>query len=180
MARMKLNRATLYLFLSDFQGKIVPFTTLLIALCFDFAQIPGVSFISPQLVYGVLFFWILYRPDLLPFGSLFVISICADVLKGALLGLTAVEWFVFYLVILPQRKLLIKASFFMVWSAFSLLVGLLLFCKWLFFSMLSGHILSGIPVLFQALLTLLLYPFMSCILIFIQKLFIERFTQNDF
>ncbi|HOO51287.1 MAG TPA: rod shape-determining protein MreD [Alphaproteobacteria bacterium] len=71
-----------------------------------------------------LYFWTIYRPNLLPYSIVFLLGIVMDVLSGGLLGLHAFCFMVLAIVVRGQRRFLLGQSWQMVWAGFFLAVGL--------------------------------------------------------
>src|SRR3954467_13480670 len=67
---------------------LVPFglTLLLMLFAMTPTYIPGLSHITPMYAFMSVYFWSIYRPDLLGFGTVFAIGILEDLLGGTPLG----------------------------------------------------------------------------------------------
>ena len=57
-----------------------------------------------------LYFWTIYRPNLLPYSIVFLLGIVMDVLSGGLLGLHAFCFMVLAIVVRGQRRFLLGQS----------------------------------------------------------------------
>ncbi len=114
--------------------------------------------VMPQMGVLAVFFWVIYRPDLMSYGAAFAIGIVADLASGAPLGISAMVLLVVRRVVLGQQRFFIGKPFPVLWSgcAFIALPAALL--QWLLASIYLFAGLEIMPVIFQALLTTLLFP----------------------
>ncbi|MBS0185210.1 MAG: rod shape-determining protein MreD [Proteobacteria bacterium] len=132
-------------------------------------KIPGLNIIWPDYIMGVLFFWTLYRPHLIPLGFLVVLGIIDDILSGNILGQAPLLWILFYIGALSQRKFLIKKSFKKIWIFFSFTFLGYLGLKWIFMCMFQRCQGLFFLMLIQFLMTVGAYPFITLLLIQVKK-----------
>ncbi len=98
--------------------------------------------ISPWFVLIALWFWTLYRSDLVPVWFVFLIGLLSDFYSGNIPYGTHSAVLVFgYLILLPQRRFIISQNFIMQWLLFFMFATLSYFIRYLivFFFTLSGH-----------------------------------------
>lgn len=137
----------------------IPFLTIFFSAWMGLIQIPGLSFITPDYGSCAVFFWCLYRPDLIPLGLLAGTGVMVDCIGGGFLGQTSLLWFLVYFLSLPQRRILTKTSFSLIWVAFGLVFLITSVVITILF-----WILRGVPPLFLSwfvhfILTVGVYPF---------------------
>jgi rod shape-determining protein MreD len=127
--------------------------------------LPQFPAVAPDLAMMAVFYWAIYRPDLLPNWAVFLIGLFQDVLTGVLLGLNVAVLLVVHYVGLSQRRAFIGKPFVVAWFGFMVLAlgaGTLF---WLVLSVMSGTISITRAVLFQHVLTFALFPVMSWLLV---------------
>ena len=73
----------------------------------------------PALYHSVLYYWCVYRPELLFWPVLCGGSLVCDTLTGHPLGSALLEWVLFALCALSQRKYLQGSPLMVVWAGFS-------------------------------------------------------------
>ncbi|WP_020594329.1 rod shape-determining protein MreD [Kiloniella laminariae] len=148
-----------------------PFTIslLLIILALVPLQIPHLATIMPSLLLISVFYWSLYRPDLMPVWAVFVLAVIQDLLSGSLLGVVPFILLFFCIALNGQRRLLVHASFLMLWISFSVLSSLALALQWCLIFILETGTPDYRPVLFQSLTTIAVYPAFSWMFVLIQR-----------
>lgn len=148
-----------------------PFITIFLSSWLSFLRIPGFFFISPDYGLCVLYFWTLYRPDLIPLSLLLGISILVDIISGGIVGKTAFIWFLVYGVVLSQRQFLVKASFAVLWVGLGGLFILGHGVEWVGLSLFNHKGDFLFPLCISFLLTLGVYPFISFLLSRVRSIF---------
>ena len=103
--------------------RLVPFGMTLVLMLFAMTPtyIPGLSHITPMYGLMAVFFWSIYRPDLLGYGTVFAIGILEDLLTGAPLGSGALILLLCQRTVLSQQKFFNAKPFGIFWLAFALL-----------------------------------------------------------
>ncbi len=77
--------------------------------------------ISPWLVLIAIWFWGLYRADLVPVWFIFCVGLLGDFYSGNIpYGTHPVIFVLGYLILLPQRRFIISQNFLMQWLLFSI------------------------------------------------------------
>ncbi len=114
-----------------------------------------------SLVFISLFYWIIFRPDLLPPIVVFLLGVCADLFYQTPLGLYTFSFLLFYLIIINQRRFLTNRSFSFLWGAFSVFVIPLFSAEWLLASLLFLHFLSFWSMIGQTFFIIGLFPLIA-------------------
>src|SRR5271157_5764774 len=89
-----------------FSGRVVPFVTTLVFALISLVplHLPGFAVITPAFSLMALYHWTVYRPNLLPPISVFVLGLVLDLLSGApYVGLSAGIFLVARTVLLTNR-----------------------------------------------------------------------------
>lgn len=159
-------------------SKTLPFVTIFLSSWMGMIQIPGLVYMVPDYGLCALFFWSIYRPDLIPLGLLFLMGLIIDVLSGKMLGQTPLMWFLVYWLVISQRRILVKANFMMVWAAFSFVFFVYEGLNWCEMSLMSKRFIAIFPSFIHFLLTIGVYPFMTFLLIFLRKNFSIRVSKQ--
>lgn len=121
-------------------------------------NVPGLAVVTPSLAMMAVFYWSIYRPDLLPATAAFLVGLTQDALGGGPLGLTALVLVLVHGVVVSQRRVFVGKSFFVAWWGFAIVAAGAFALSWLLASLWSGALMPGGPVFFQGLLTVVLYP----------------------
>jgi len=114
--------------------------------------------VMPQLGVIAVFFWVIYRPDLMTYGAAFAIGLVADIVMGAPLGITALVLIVVRRVVLAQRRYFIGKPFHVLWFGFAMIAIPAALLGWLIASIYLFDGLAIQRVLVQAGLTIIMFP----------------------
>jgi len=105
--------------------RFVPFGVTLILMLFAMTPtyIPGFSHVTPMYALMAVYFWSIYRPDLLGYGATFGIGILEDLLAGTPLGSGALILLLCQRVVFHQQKFFNNKPFGIIWLAFALVAA---------------------------------------------------------
>ncbi len=126
-------------------------------------HIPGYSRVTPLLSMAAVYFWAIYRPNLLPAYAVFLIGLLQDILSGSIIGMNALVLLVVYGTVLSQRRFFVGKSFAVVWLGFSLVAGGGELLGWFLVSIFNLTITEPLASFVQYILTLGFFPFMAWI-----------------
>ncbi len=148
-----------------------PFTITLLLTIFSLIplNIPNLAEVVPSILLISVFYWTLYRPDLMPIWAVFGLAFIHDLLTGILLGIGPLILLLFCLALNGQRKFLASASFSVLWFSFFILSSLAFTLKWALLYGLEPGVVDYRPVFFQNLTTVAVYPAFSWIFALIQR-----------
>lgn len=146
--------------LDNFARSLAPglITLVLILLSVMPTKIPGWSHIAPAFVLMSVYYWAIYRPDLLPAIAVFALGLIEDVLSGAPIGVHAFSLLLAYGLVVSQRRFFHGKSFGVVWWGFMLVAAGVMTVEWLLMSALKGAPIDPRPALFSLMLTAVIYP----------------------
>jgi rod shape-determining protein MreD len=139
---------------------LVPFATALVAVLIDVTPVIGTgplgltSFVTLCAVY----FWSLYRPDLLTPTAAFVIGLVYDGVAGLPLGLTSLALLLVRSLMVTQQRFFLARSFPVIWCCFILLAPAVEIARWLLSCLWWGHLFALQPAMLELLVTIALYP----------------------
>lgn len=148
-------------------------TLMLLLLTAVPVRLPGLACITPMLPMMGVYYWAIYRPDLLPAWIAFVIGLLYDIIAGTPLGVNALVLVLVQGTAASQRKFFLGKSFMVAWWAFGLLAAGAIGLSWLLVSMLLGAAIDPAPVLFQYLLTMGIFPALTWALAGTQMAFLK-------
>lgn len=120
--------------------------------------LPHFSSICPALALMAVFYWSIFRADLMSMLSAFAIGLGVDLLTGGPLGLQAVILLLAHGLAVSQRRVFLGTSFLVNWWGYGIVaLGAGLFA-WLVASLVHWTLHDLRPVLAQLGLSLGLYP----------------------
>lgn len=149
-------------------------TLMLLLLTAIPTRIPGLSGIIPMLPLMGVYYWAIYRPDLLPAWSAFLIGLLYDIIGGTPLGVNALVLLSVQGIAAGQRRFFLGKSFMVAWWAFGLLAAAAAGATWLLVTILHGQALDASPVIFDYLLTMGLFPLLTWTLARTQMAFLKE------
>jgi rod shape-determining protein MreD len=106
----------------------------------------------------VVFFWSLYRPDLLTPAAAFLVGLIHDGLAGLPLGLTSLLLLLIRQLVVTQQRFFLPRSFLVIWFCFLLVASTACLARWLLACLWWAEALPGRPALFELALTIAFYP----------------------
>lgn len=168
-------KASIWVKMDTWVRHLVPFSaTLLLLLVTSIpTHIPGLAGIAPMLPLMGVYYWAIYRPDLLPAWLAFVIGLLYDIVAGTPLGVNGLVMLLVQGTAASQRKFFLGKSFAVTWWAFALLTGGAIGLAWLLMSVLLGRTIDPVPVVFEYLMTLCFFPILTWLLARTQMAFLR-------
>lgn len=132
-------------------------------------RLPDFGTISPPVALMAVFFWTIYRPDLMGPISVGLLGFLHDVLSGSPLGLNALLCLLTYGSVDSQRQLFQAHGFFVLWWGYAVTAVMSGFIAWAVMSARNWALLPYEAVLFQALAGIALFPLMSWLMGLVQR-----------
>lgn len=133
--------------------------------------IPGFGIVVPSLGLSAVYFWSVNRPDLVRPSLVFFLGLLHDGIAALPLGFSSLLYLALYQLVSSQRRIFVGHAFFMLWWGFALVLLIATLLQYFLLSMFQGGWIRFLPVLFQAGLTLFFFPFVSLLLIRLQRYF---------
>ena len=149
------------------------FTILLIMISLLPVRPPDAAPLVPSLALIAVFFWTIYRPDLMPEWAVFLIGLFQDLMGGGLVGIGILSLLIVQQIVKTQRRTCINAPFFLVWSIFALVVLGAEAVVWILTCGLHLRLISPMPGIFEGLLTLAFYPLLAWLFARMQRLLLR-------
>lgn len=122
--------------------------------------VPGYGQVAANWALMAVFYWSVYRPELMPNLLAFGLGLFLDILVGAPPGMNALILGLARAIVVTQSRVFRGISFTVLWCGFALIAIAAAMLKWMLASALNLTILIPDPALFQAALTIALFPFL--------------------
>lgn len=137
-------------------------------------QIPHYGPVAPLLPLLAIFYWVIHRPDLLPFWVVFLAGVLHGALVGAPIGLHAVLLLLCQVLLTTQRRFFMKCSFLVLWWGFVVFAVFAFTLEWLAFSFYHMTTMPAEPLAFRFLLTAALFPLATWGFLGVQRAVLPR------
>ncbi|MDP9196928.1 MAG: rod shape-determining protein MreD [Pseudomonadota bacterium] len=116
-----------------------------------------------------VFYWAVFRPDLLPVWAVFLAGLLEDALSGSLFGLHALVFTGSYWIALSQRRLFTAGSFFMLWTGFGIVTTGSALLVWAITSLARGVVFPPGIIVAKTMTTVAVFPLLAQGLIRVQR-----------
>jgi rod shape-determining protein MreD len=145
-------------------------TIILVLLGAVPTHLPNFQIVTPVFALCAVYFFAIYQPSLLPPPAVFGIGVFQDALLGLPFGLSALVLLGAYGVIVTQRSAFRGRPFLIAWAGFAVVTPLTVAVTWALVSILAGALVPPVPAVFQALLTIAIYPLINVVLAALTRL----------
>ena len=155
---------------------LTPFVVSLVLIMFSAMPInvSSIGSVAPNLGLIAVFYWTIYRPDLMPAIAVLPLGLWQDLMNAGPIGLNALTLLIVYGAVVFQRVFFRGKSFLVVWWAFGLTAAFAAFVFWL--AVMAWHLryVDPGPLTFQFGLTLAVFPFLYWVLLRIHRSLARR------
>lgn len=148
-------------------------TILMLLLTAIPTRLPGFAGIAPMLPLMGVYYWAIYRPDLLPAWAAFLVGLLYDVIAGTPLGVNALVLLLVQGTAASNRKFFLGKSFMVAWWAFGLLAAGAIGMAWLLVSILMATAIDPSPLMIEYLMMMGLFPVLTWMLARTQMAFLK-------
>jgi len=114
--------------------------------------------VMPALLLTAVYYWSIFRPDLMPAWMAFALGLLHDLLTGAPLGLGAAVLLTAWFAVAAQRRFFAHATFAMLWAGFVLIAAMALAVEWLAGSLLQMRVIDPAATILRLAATVATYP----------------------
>jgi rod shape-determining protein MreD len=114
--------------------------------------------VAPNFALMSVFYWTIFRPDLMPTWFAFLLGLLLDGVAGGPLGVYALTFTIVRGLSFNQRRVFVGKSFVIGWWGFIVVAVLATLFAWAVISLYHGHLYALRAVLVQLGLTVALYP----------------------
>lgn len=126
--------------------------------------IPGQAELQVSIALSSVFFWSLFRPASMPPPVVFLLGLFVELLDYAPPGVDVLTLLIAHGFALRWRRVLVRQGFLLVWLAFVGISAGSALLQWALISGLMVRLLPPEPGLFQAALSVGLYPALAVLL----------------
>lgn len=169
-------KPSLWIRLDTVARQLTPFLLTMLAVLVTVLplQLPNLGMAGPVWPLMAVFYWGLYRPDLMPPAAVFVAGLMLDVLSGAPIGVNTLSFLLVHGVVAAQRRFFYGKPYAIVWLGFAFVSAGAFLASWLLASAWHGTMVAPRMLIFQFLLTVGCFPLLSWALLAWQRLFLRH------
>jgi rod shape-determining protein MreD len=120
--------------------------------------LPGISSLATVFALCSVYYWALYRPDLLPVGMSFLIGFFLDILSTGPFGVHCLVLLMAHGLTLSQRRFLAGKATWVIWLGQIVIATASVLVFWLVHSIYYLEIMDLAPAFIQLALMIILYP----------------------
>jgi len=157
---------------ADFCRSGIPFAVsvlLILAAVLPYG-LPKSSLAAPVLALISVYYWSLFRPELMPAGAAFLLGLLVDVLSGGPPGLNALVLILVHWAASGQRRALAGKSFAVGWLGYLLIAGGAAILNWFVASVFHVTVIESVPLLVSHAIGTAAYPLVAIFLARLQPL----------
>lgn len=150
----------------------IPQIFLAVMVAFSLIEWPFIhaAMIKSSLVLMVIYYWAIFRPTLVPPVLCFLLGIGMDMVAGFPLGMMAIIFVATRWIVSDQRRLLMAQPYVALWAVFALVALAASLGQWILTGLVDLAWLPIGPVFLSVVGSLLVFPFVTLILIAIHRL----------
>lgn len=154
---------------------LLPFVFTIFLITFGMVplRLPEIAPVAPALALIAVYFWTVYRPDLMPQWAVFLIGLFQDLLSGGVVGVWVLTLLLVQLLVRALRRTFVGASFIAVWMIFAMVALGAEFTAWLLNSAFYLRLVDPEPAMLQAAMTLAVYPVLAWLFTWAQRAFLR-------
>jgi rod shape-determining protein MreD len=137
-------------------------------------RLPEFATIIPAFALMAVYYWTLYRADLMPAPGVFGLGLFQDILGGGPLGVSAFVFLAVHGIALTQRRVLMRRPFAVGWFGFVgvALIGFVL--NWLMMTMVHLTLFDPLAATVQYIMTVMLYPPVAAMFAALQRAWLRE------
>lgn len=132
--------------------------------------LPKSSLAAPVLALISVYYWSLFRPELMPAGAAFMLGLFVDILSGGPPGLNALVLILVHWAASGQRRALAGKSFAVGWLGYLLIAGGAAIVNWFVASVFHATVIESVPLLLSHAIGTAAYPLVAIFLARLQPL----------
>ncbi|MTI08687.1 rod shape-determining protein MreD [Curvivirga aplysinae] len=137
-------------------------------------HLPDSEVIKPMLVLACVYYWTIYRPDLMPMFLVFIIGLFQDLLYGSPIGISSFVYLIVAFLVGTQRRFFHGKTFGIVWWGFMVVAVLAAILFWVVFCILVKDYVSPMSFIFRYLMSLAWFPIAFVVMVLVHKLIPPR------
>jgi rod shape-determining protein MreD len=152
----------------------VGLTFVLILVTMVPTHLPGYARVTPVLALISIYHWAVYRPELMPAWTVFVLGLLQDFLSGAPVGINVLVFLSVQWLVLTQRQFLVGKTFLIYWFGFAVVALVAAIEMWMLASLHYLSALSPGGIAAQYLVTAGLFPVIAWMFLRWQRVFLDQ------
>lgn len=157
---------------ANFARACVPFwisAFLILAAMLPYG-LPKSSLAAPVLALISVYYWSVFRPELMPAAAAFLLGLLVDVLSGGPPGLNAMVLILVHWAAAGQRRVLAGKSFAVAWQGYLLIAAAAAVINWFLASLFHATAIEAVPLLVSHAIGTAAYPLVALLLTRVQPL----------
>lgn len=144
-------------------------TLLLILLDVVPLRLPAFAVITPSFALMSVYYWTMYRVELMPAPVVLALGVFQDIVSGGPLGVGAFVLLMTHGIVLTQRRVLMRRSFAVGWAGFVGVALVAFLLNWLIMAVLHLALFNPLAAGMQYLMTVALYPVVAWLLLAVHR-----------
>lgn len=137
-------------------------------------HLPGFAIIAPVLPLIGIYYWSVFRSDLLGPATAFALGLVQDIVVGMPLGVSSLIYLLVQVVSSAQRKFFLGKPFLIAWWGFAFIAAGALALQWGFMAVFFAKRVALVSVAYEFLLTVLAYPILCWMFARLQLALLSR------
>lgn len=121
-------------------------------------RLPEFAAVVPWFALMAVYYWTMYRAELMPAPAVFAIGVFQDLLSGGPFGVNAFVLLLTHGAVMTQRRVLMRRPFSLGWLGFVAIALMGFALTWLAMALLNLTLIDPRAAMVQYVLTVLLYP----------------------
>ena len=157
---------------ANFARAVVPFAVsafIVLAAILPYG-LPKSSLAAPVLALISVYYWSVFRPELMPAGAAFLLGLLVDVLSGGPPGLNALVLILVHWAASGQRRILAGKSFAVNWLGYLVVAAGAAVVSWFFASLFHATAIASVPLVVSYAIGTTAYPLVALFLARMQPL----------
>jgi len=148
-----------------------PAMLTLVLILFDVVplRLPAFAVITPSFALMSVYYWTLYRAELMPAPVVLALGVFQDIVSGGPLGVGAFVLLMTHGVVLTQRRVLMRRPFAVGWAGFVGVALVAFLLNWLIMAVLHLALFSPLAAGMQYVMTAALYPLLAWMLLLVHR-----------
>lgn len=149
---------------------------LLMLLILNLAHLPLMSEAGtrPAFLLIGIYFWVIFRPNLMPLPLVFLLGILLDILSGGLVGLNTFCFMLVALLVNSQRRFLLGQSWQVIWAGFFVAVLMFQSVQIIAYSLARWQVPSIGQAVASVVVSVLAYPLLLIPLMGLNRFLVSR------
>ena len=150
---------------------ILPFfaTILLIMVAMVPLRVPILSPVIPSLPVIAVYYWSVYKPNLMPVWAIFLIGLFHDLLAAGPPGVGILSLLLVHGLVESLRRFLVGAGFLSIWLVFVPVAAAASLAAWLLTCLVETRLFELEPTVFRYFATIAVYPCLAWVLSQLQR-----------